>query len=79
MILYQSPVTGPVYKLAQALAHDMWWPAGQVLLFSTLQPSWVFYLGQVGQKFRLSDQHCMHVYNMSEAELEKVEFWVSWI
>ena len=76
MILYQGPVTGPVDKLARALvAQDMWWVAGQVLLFSTLRPSWVFPLGQVRQKFSLSDQHWMHVYNMSEAELEKVEYY----
>ena len=40
MILYQGPVTGPVYTLAQALvAQDMWWVVGQVLLLSTLRPS----------------------------------------
>ena len=80
MILYQGPVTGPVDKLARALvAQDMWWVAGQVLWFSKLWPSWVFHLGQVGQNFRLCDQHCMHDYNISEAESEKVEFSVSWI
>ena len=58
-ILSQGRVKGPVYMLALALAARLW--AGQVIICSKLVP-----------KFSLSDQHHMFIYNMSDAELEKV-------